>query len=61
MLRDLKSFRWEVAVVLIRVVEVGPERREWVHDMFRRDCLQDVKCGILQRGVKVNGQDSGRP
>lgn len=50
-----------MAVVLIRAVEVGPERREWVHDMFRRDCLQDVKCGILQRGVKVNGQDSGRP
>lgn len=59
--RLLGSSTWEVAVTFIKVVEVGPERCGWVHDMFCRGCLQDVKCNFLQRSVKLSGQVSGRP
>lgn len=50
-----------LAVTLIKVVRVGPERSEWAHDMFCRDCMQDVKCNFLQRSVKLNGKVCGRP
>lgn len=36
-------------VTLIRVVEVGPERSGWVHDVFWNDCLHDVKCSSFRR------------
>lgn len=46
---------------MIRAIEVRPERSRWVHDMFWRDCVQDVKCCFLQSNVKLSGPESGRP